>query len=429
MDPARSFLLKKSIETVLLPLLALLALYLWQGAHFDYPWWWLAPLAIALRYGLTYGMTAGLVLVIGNFMEIWLLGMARTQPSGEIVGGLIATYLAGLYSTYSQSRLIETGSSLEYLEQRLESLTRIFYVTRLSHARLEENLITKSNDLRSALDAIATELEKAGPMDSELPRQPLQHMLQLLAFYGRLGTAGVFPVAHGRVSQTAVAFHGPEFTLLLNDPLVVGVIESIQLAYYSVDQILAGEDSAYRVVIPMVAADGTLLAIIVVVELPLLAVDEENLLTLSAMTAFTADAMRAGQLSHAVRLEVPSCPAEFALEWRRLGHLRHRATVHSSWVRLTPAANPERGVIDLIQSVRRGLDQYWCYPLDAGQSGLLVLLVLAGQGATEGFVQRINTLCRERFGRDLKQLGWNEHHGEIRHGSGQELQKLLLRDR
>jgi len=429
MDPALSSILKKSLESALFPLLALAVLYLWHGAHFDYPWWWLAPLAIALRYGVAYGVGSGLVLVIGNFVEIWLLGMARSQPGGEIIGGLIATYLAGLYASHAQSRLIEANSSLDYLEQRLESLTRVFYVTRLSHARLEENLITQSYDLRTALDAIAAELGKSDAQQGELPQRPFGHILQMLAYYGRLGTTGVFQVIDNRRAQPEpLAYIGPHFVLDVIDPLVTGVIENQQLAYYSVDQILAGQASAYRVVLPMSAADGTLLALIVVVELPLLAVDEENLLTLAAMTAFVADAMRAGQLSHAVRRTVPTCPPEFALEWARLGHLRQRAEVHSAWVLLSPGSDAQDGVVELIQSARRGLDQYWRAPLEPAQPGLMILLALAGHGATNGFLQRIDALCRENFGSHLRGLGWSVRHGQIRKGTGKELLALLQRE-
>lgn len=428
MDPVRSAILKKSFESAVLPMLALALLYVWTGAHFDYPWWWLAPLAISLRYGVAYGIGSGLVLIIGNFAEIWLLGLDRNQPGGEIVGGLIATYLAGLYTTHSQSRLIEAGSSLEYLEQRLESLTRVFYVTRLSHSRLEENLITKSYDLRSALDAIAQELGSFGPLTERLPQQPLQHVLQLLAYYGRLGTSGVYQVLDDRVQPEPLAYHGPRFSLDIADPLVTGVIENQQLAYYSVDQILAGEASQYRVVLPMSAADGTLLALVVVVEMPLLAVEEENLLTLAAMTAFMADAMRAGQLSHAVRQVVPACPVAFALEWYRLGHLRHVAGVHSSWVLLLPGSEARGDVVETVHGARRGLDQYWRSPLSPERPGLLILLVLGGQGATVGFLERINGLCREQLGDDLKQLGWMVRQGQIRQGSGEELRLLLERE-
>ncbi|WEN15822.1 PelD GGDEF domain-containing protein [Rhodanobacter sp. AS-Z3] len=425
MDPQRSVILKKSIESVALPLLMLALLYLWGDVRFNYPWWWLAPLAIALRYGLAYGIGAGLVVVFGNFAEIWLLGLTREQPGGEIIGGLIATYLAGLYTTHAQSRLVEANSSLEYLEQRLESLTRVFYVTRLSHSRLEENLLTKSYDLRSALDAIARELATFGPIKERLPQAPLQHVLQLLAYYGRLGTCGVYQVIDNRVSPEPLAFHGLRFSLELADPLITCVVENQRLAYYSVDQILAGETSAYRVVLPMTAADDTMLAVVVVQDLPLLAVEEENLLTLAAMTAFMADAMRAGQLSHAVRQVVPTCPVEFALEWFRLGHLRHVAGVHSSWVLLLPGAQAAADVVDTVLATRRGLDQYWRSPLASAQSGLLILLALSGEGPTQGFLQRINTMCREQLGGDLQQLGWVVQLGQVERGSGAELLQLI----
>ncbi|TAL86541.1 MAG: hypothetical protein EPN74_04555 [Rhodanobacter sp.] len=427
MDSELSGILKKSLEAVLLPLLALVLLYLWTGAHFDYPWWWLAPLAIALRYGVAYGIGSGLVLIVGYFIEIWFLGVAHTQPGGEIVGGLIATYLAGLYASHSRSRLIEANASLAYLEERLESLTRVFYVTRLSHGRLEENLITKSYDLRTALDAIAAELGKSEMQGTEWPSRPLGHILQLLAYYGRLSTSGIYQVVGDKVQTEPMASLGAPFTLDVHDPLVGGVMEKAQLAYYSVDQILGGQASAYRVVLPMSAADGTLLALIVVVDLPLLAVDEENLLTLAAMTAFVADAMRAGQLSQAVRHLVPTCPSAFALEWIRLGHLRQHAEVHSAWILLTPGHDATAGVIELIDGARRGLDQYWRSPLAPSQPGLMVLLVLAGQGATEGFLQRIDALCREHLGADLKTLNWIVQQGQVRNGSGQELMTLLQR--
>lgn len=427
MDPQRSAMFKKSFEAAALPLLMLGLLYFWRDQSFNYPWWWLGPLAIALRYGLSFGLGASLVMIFGNFAEIWLLGLNRTQPGGEIIGGLIATYLAGLYTTHSHSRMVEASSSLEYLEQRLESLTRAFYVTRLSHSRLEENLLTKSHDLRSALDAIGRELGQTTGPSHRFAQRPLQHGLQLLAYYGRLGTCGVFQVVDERMDTEPVAFHGARFALDPSDPLVTGVIENQQLAYYSVDQILADEASAYRVVLPMSAADGTLLALVVVVEMPLLAVEEENLLTLAAMTAFMADALQAGLLSQAVRQLVPSCPVEFALEWSRLGHLRRHAGVHSSWILLLPGAAARGDVIGTLEATRRGLDQYWRSPLQPSQPSLLMLLALGGEGAAGGFLDRIDTLCREKLGGDISALGWTVHQGQVREGTGEELRLLLER--
>lgn len=426
MDTTRSTRIKKTVESVALPILAVVLLRLWPGGHFGYPWWWLAPLAIALRYGVSFGVGSGLVLVVGNLVAGHYAAASWPLPGSEIVGGFIATYLAGLYAGHSRNRLTEANARLEYLEQRLESLTRVFYVTRLSHSRLEENLITKADDLRSALVAIAEQIGDDFSESEPLPERPLQNLLQLLAFYGRLGNTGIYAVVDGDPQSHPAAHLGAPFRLDTDDVLVRGVIEEELPAYYSVDQILADRTSAYRVVLPLIAADGTLLALIVVADLPLLALDEENLLTVAAMAAYVADALHGERLSHRVRRAVPACPSEFALDWARLGHLRRHAQVRSSWVLLTPGEQARGEVVELISGARRGLDRYWLQ-IDGEQaaSRLMVVLPLAGEGAVEGFIQRIDAMCSEHFGASLQVLGWHASLGSIEHGSGDELRRVL----
>jgi hypothetical protein len=95
---------------------------------------------------------------------------------------------------------------------------------------------------------------------------------------------------------------------------------------------------------------------------------------------------------------------------------------------MTPGPEAKSGVVELIHGARRGLDQYWRSPLDPTQPGLMVLLVLAGQGATQGFLQRVDMLCRDQFGADLRTLGWVVKQGQIRKGSGKELMTLLQKE-
>lgn len=428
MDPFRSSTLKKTLESIAFPVLAIVLLRMWPGVHFHYPWWWLVPLAIALRYGLLHGLGSGLTLIVCQFIAIRLFGSAWSLPPDVTVGGLIATYLAGLYASHSQNRLIEANARLGYLEERLESLTRVFYVTRLSHSRLEENLITKSNNLRSGLAAIAEEIEGQDLSGAELPPEPLQHMLQLLAFYGRIGTSGVFAIVNGRATSKPLAHIGRRFELSVNDALITGMLDSEGPAYYSVDQILAGQTSNYRVVLPMKAADGSMLALVVIADLPLLAIEEENLLTLAAMTAYVTDALRARQISHPVRDALPDCPADMALNWRRLGHLNRSANVRSSWVRLRPQENFSTGVVEVIKSARRGLDSYWFNPTGLPEHSILVLLPLAGPGAVRGFLDRIDALCRQHLDLPLDALGWRAEHAVIQSGSATELRNVLRTD-
>lgn len=428
MELIRSSVVKKSLEAIVLPLIVLAVMRLWPGSHIHYPWWWLAPLAIALRYGMAYGLGSGLVLVLGNMLGEWVLGATWIFSSSGIVGGFIATYLAGLYASHWGQRLAEDNARLDYLEQRLESLTRVFYVTRLSHSRLEESLITKSNDLRSALEAISEQIgsENLTMSNDALPSEPLRDLLQLLAFYGRIGSACVFGMEGGRIGSQAIAALGPEFVLEHGDPLITKVIEGEQPAYYSVNQILSEQPSLYRAVFPLIAADGSMLGLIVVLDMPLLAVDEENLLTMAAMVAFVADVLRAEQISRAVRQVVPDCPSDFALDWSRLGHLKRRVGVGSSWVLLHAGSDAPTSVVDSIHKVRRGLDRYWIPSVDsAAAPRLLILLPLAGRGAVEGFVQRIDAICMENLGDTLQGLGWRVETGQLQQGSGEELAKAM----
>jgi hypothetical protein len=53
---------------------------------------------------------------------------------------------------------------------------------------------------------------------------------------------------------------------------------------------------------------------------------------------------------------------------------------------------------------------------------------LAGQGAPQGFLQRVDMLGRDQFGADLRTLGWVVKQGQIRKGSGKELMTLLQKE-
>lgn len=428
MDTNRFTTTKKILEAIALPIVAALLLRLWTGSHFGYPWWWLAPLAIALRYGVAYGVGSSLVLVLANLLAGHYQSSPLPLSSGEIIGGFIATYLAGLYAGHYRNRLTEANARLEYLEHRLESLTRVFYVTRLSHSRLEESLITKSDDLRSALTRIAEEIGSDFTPAHPMPHRPLQDLLQLLAFHGRINDASIFQFVDGRVRVEPAADLGSPFQLDVGDPLVRKVVEDQVPAYHSVDQILGEQASAYRVVLPMVAADQTLLALIVVAEMPLLALNEENLLTMAAMAAYVADALHGEHLSHEVRSVLPACPGDFALDWRRLGHLRQRARVHSSWVQLIPGDDARKGIAGSLVDARRGLDRYWPDMDGTPESRLMVLLPLSGEGAVEGFLQRVDDFCSKHFGGSLSTLGWSTRHGEIVEGSAAELAALVHTD-
>ena len=140
-------------EVVFLPLIAVgLGLWLnpadplWIDAAF--PWPWFAPLILALRYGPLPGLAGS-----GLLLAAWLLlnvGHTDDFPKLFFLGGLILIMLAGEFSSLWLARTRRAETVQLYLDQRLENLTRQYYLLRLSHDRLEQDLISRPISMRDA---------------------------------------------------------------------------------------------------------------------------------------------------------------------------------------------------------------------------------------------------------------------------------------
>ena len=91
-----------------------------------------------------------------------------------------------------------TGSS-DPKDQRLEHLVRQYYLLRLSHDRLEQELIGRPMSMRDALST----LQEVGSTT-----QGPEALLRLLAQYCQLETAGLYAAVDDRVHLTPLASLG-----------------------------------------------------------------------------------------------------------------------------------------------------------------------------------------------------------------------------
>ncbi|MGP1684403.1 MAG: PelD GGDEF domain-containing protein, partial [Giesbergeria sp.] len=145
------------VEMLVLPLVALALGFawnpldpLWSTAAF--PWSWLAPVILALRYGPLPGLGGAGVLLVG-----WLavnVGHYDAFPQLFFLGGLILVMLVGEFSSLWQARTRRAETLQLYLDQRLEHLVRQYYLLRLSHDRLEQELIGRPMSMRDALSTL-----------------------------------------------------------------------------------------------------------------------------------------------------------------------------------------------------------------------------------------------------------------------------------
>ncbi|APZ43395.1 PelD GGDEF domain-containing protein [Acidihalobacter ferrooxydans] len=377
-----------------------LAIFLDHQAPFTaggFPWLWLIPLLLGLRHGLAAAALSSLLLIAGGVAAHTLAISAAAPPLLQIVGGLIAVLSAGQYGTNWRARLEANQRRTEYAEERLEALSRAYFITRISHDRLEEALITQPMTLRGALEQLRPVAERAA---QGLDESTATDLLQLLAQYCRFETAGVHLARNDRFDPQPLAALGPQAPLVSDDPLVGLAREGRQVAFYSVDQLIEfNREITYRAVFPLLDCTLRPWGLIVVRDLPLLAVNEENFATANAIVQYVAEETRVVTESADLLQQFPCCPPHFAHELIRLQTLQTRAKVRSTLiaVHLPPTSNDENGLSAeaIYHGMRRSLDVYWLAPFAADDPGLLVLLPLAGPASARGYLDRLDAWLKE----------------------------------
>lgn len=389
-------------ETVLLSLLALaLGLAanpddpLWTQAAF--PWPWLAPVVAALRYGPLAGLGGATLLLLA-----WLgLNFDHHDrfPQVYFLGGLILVMLVGEFSSLWQSGTRRAEIMQVYLDQRLEHLVRQYYLLRLSHDRLEQELIGRPMSMRDALSALRS--TGGSPEGATM-------LLRLLSQYCQLESAALYAVADETLATQPLASIGKMPELRRQDPLVEQALETRKLCHIS--QTLANQPhSQYLVAAPLLDLGGTIYGMLVIDEMPFFSLQEENLQTINLLLGYYTDGLATQALSEPVVQALPECPPDFAFESQRLWHVHQITQVGSVIVALEflPRAI-ERDLPQQIVRLKRELDEIWL--CEGPERHVLALLMPLGDQATaEGYITRLERWSEQRSGQPLSESGVFPH--------------------
>ncbi len=366
------------------------------GLVAPFPWVWLGPLLLALRYGSIDGALAAALL-----LAAWLLSASATTdfPKGYFLGGLVTTLVCGQFADVWNSRLARIRSANAYLDERLVSLTRTHYLVRLSHLRLEQELLMRPVMLRDLL----TELRPNVPVDAgRLDRA--DHLLRLLASSCEIESAAIHAMNDGVLLGQAAASIGDAAPLDPADPLVAMALDTGRFVH-----VRSGDASLYRsdflVAAPVRASSGETLGLLVVRSMPFFALNEENLQFIVVLLGYYADGVMASRAIHPVRLLRPLTPPEFALELVRMKRLHDQARVDSSLLALTfPRSGEGKAAFDLIRRIRRTTDIGW--ELDTAKHHVMLLLLpMSGAAAVDGMLQRFDGAIRKGFEKSMVETG------------------------
>lgn len=389
-------------ETLLLPLIALTLGFAWNPldplwSTADFPWSWLAPVILALRYGPLAGLGGAGVLLVG-----WLafnVGHYDTFPQLFFLGGLILVMLVGEFSSLWQARTRRAETLQLYLDQRLEHLVRQYYLLRLSHDRLEQELIGRPMSMRDALSTL---------QDVGSNAQGPETLLRLLAQYCQLETAALCPVVDDALGTTPLANLGTPRQVLENDPLVQQAIETRKLCHIN-QALSAQQQSRYLVAAPLLDLGGELYGLLLVEEMPFFSLQAENLQTINLLLGYYTDGLSMQALARPILQELPDCPAPFAFEAQRLSHIRANTKVPSIIVALEflPRAIG-RDLPQQIQRLKRELDECWLIATPERQI-LAVLMPLGDTATAEGYIQRLETWSQQKGAQPLAAAGVFPH--------------------
>ncbi len=192
---------------------------LWIHGHF--PWVWLAPAVLALRYGPLPGIGGACMLLL-----IWLafaIDPLNHFPKQFFLGGLILVMVIGEFASLWVARTRRAEGVQHYLDQRLEFLTHQYYLLRLSHDRLEQELFTRPLAMRDALGQMRAMV--VGD-EHETDRSCATALLRLLAQYCQLETASLHRIENGQPDPEPLATLGVTSALSSDDPLIRNTLET-----------------------------------------------------------------------------------------------------------------------------------------------------------------------------------------------------------
>ena len=390
----------------MLPLLAV-ALGIWLNpldplwVRSAFPWAWFAPIILALRYGPFPGLAAAGVLLLA-----WLGFSVSGRIAGEFpkinfLGGLIFVMLCGEFSSARLIRARRAEGVQRYLDQRLDYLTHQYYLLRLSHDRLEQDLIGRPMAMRDALLTLRNMIKGSsaacgGPL-RQLPGAG--DLLRLLAQYCQIETAALYGIQDDVIDAQPIAIVGASAAPLnAADPLIRNALETGRLSHVA-HAIASGESPGpYLVAAPLTTFAGRQIGVLAVEHVPFFALHEEMLQTLNLLLGYYTDGLVTVQLAAEICAAFPLCPAEFAAELQRSWRARRDADAGSVIVTLEFQARPEfANMMSQIRRQQRSLDVSWL--IDAGDRRILAnLMPLAGTLAAEGYIARVE--------------GWIERHDQ-----------------
>lgn len=368
----------------------------------NFPWPALAPLLVGLRYGFFMALVSALMLIAALGFHLPLNIAATGEfPHVWAIGVLGFSLLAGEFRDYWDRQRQKLEASNDYRGSRLEEFTRSYYLLKVSHDRLEQQLAGSSSSLREALRRLYAQMAATG--QTGLNRDTAALMLQLLVRYGQLQSAGIYAVTDGQPGPEPLASVGRFRDVDLKDPLLQHALAERKLVSVQTEFRKRMDDlnTGLLAAIPLVDYEDRFIGLCLIEAMPFFSFEARSLRLLAILAGHMADLVHQ---QHEVGTEGSPEWHSFLLHLHRVGRDADSFDLPGAVMKLSVEENQTGLMIaDYVKKICRGLDVITEYHAN-GQRHILVLMPLTDELGLAGYLQRLDDGLRENLGLQASEI-------------------------
>lgn len=384
---------------------------------------YLLPLLLGLRYGFAAGVASAVLTAISLvFVAMMAHDTALAAPRAQAIGLVLVGMVAGHASEIWTARIRRLSALARYHQARLDQFTSAYHLLEVSHAQLEQRVAGGIRNLRNALQA----LKQNAPLRNAQVGEPLggiaREILDIMVEQGDLYTAAVYALNHRNLLQLpplAKAGDTPElsvFNPLLRETLRTGLLTSVK----------AGDEAGYEqviAVVPLVDSSGHIHGVVVINDMPFLAVNLDTFGLLGVLGKHIGDIL--SHLTHPIDQTDSVAGLNDSLQ-RHLVDAREYGVPSVLLAFCITSVSRSKLLVTHCCKSGRGLDEGWIGKNRQGYPVIFKLLPLTNE---TGAITFANRLQWENVGGRSAKSGMVIHRWMLgQHRDAGELLTQLLRD-
>ena len=230
---------------------------------------WLA--IVTLFYGLNMGLIMWVVFAIVSFFSY------ANDPvfTSVLLENLFFVFLFGLFFSNLHNEMDKYKVKTKYLQLRLKELTNAFFTLKISHDKLESIYIIQPASFRFVISEI---LESS---NHNTPKESAKNTLRVLKKFFSVNSAMIWRVK-GNVPHHAFASIGNiDENIDKNDKLIQEAL--IQKRAIYLNDLEDKEQTSYLYAIPFMDKRDSIVAILIIKEIPFLFYHEDTLLKINVV--------------------------------------------------------------------------------------------------------------------------------------------------